>query len=446
MAHPYPCPPETMQNILSCIPHLYTWTYDPDGTLIATTCPNRAIFHELFFQCDYMQQILDYAKNASSPYALSIYMGLVWYAVLEKEENILKKIYLLGPVFQYPVSPRRLDNVLREYEDRGMSFRSRRLLLQAMKDLPVIPHTQLASYGIMLHYCANGQRLTYRDLNALKDTPEDAESSPEKRRNRRPRPSESDPSEPLESFYAGTAEEFDQKQTPMPDAVYQTIRRTEENLVERLRSGTLLDTEAPDDPQTYHMALLPTDSSGIVSPLGKSRFSAVLLTYLCARTAVDCGLTWEEAYRLADEYIGKIDEHHSPIGLQHLMSSICQDFGDRIRRFRRDSHPCSREVRLCEDYVHNHLTENIPMKHLADLTGYTPYYLSRKFKEETGCPLTAYIRREKIKYAAHLLITTEDSISKITEEIGLSSRSHFSEDFAKIMGMPPGAYRKKFQK
>ena len=92
MAHPYPCPPETMQNILSCIPHLYTWTYDPDGTLIATTCPNRAIFHELFFQCDYMQQILDYAKNASSPYALSIYMGLVWYAVLEKKENIMKKI------------------------------------------------------------------------------------------------------------------------------------------------------------------------------------------------------------------------------------------------------------------------------------------------------------------------------------------------------------------
>ena len=103
-------------------------------------------------------------------------------------------------------------------------------------------------------------------------------------------------------------------------------------------------------------------------------------------------------------------------------------------------------MRLCEDYVHNHLTENIPMKHLADLTGYTPYYLSRKFKEETGCSLTAYIRREKIKYAAHLLITTEDSISKITEGIGLSSRSHFSEDFAKIMGMPPGAYRKKFQK
>ena len=45
MAHPYPCPPETMQNILSCIPHLYTWTYDPDGTLIATTCPNRCLLY-----------------------------------------------------------------------------------------------------------------------------------------------------------------------------------------------------------------------------------------------------------------------------------------------------------------------------------------------------------------------------------------------------------------
>ena len=105
MAHSYPCPPETMQNILSCIPHLYTWTYDPDGTLIATTCPNRAIFHELFFQCDYMQQILDYAKNASSPYALSIYMGLVWYAVLEKEENILKRFTFSVRFFQYPGFP-----------------------------------------------------------------------------------------------------------------------------------------------------------------------------------------------------------------------------------------------------------------------------------------------------------------------------------------------------
>lgn len=446
MKPPYPCPPETMQNILSCIPHLYTWTYAPNGALIDTTCPNRAIFHELFLQCGYMQRIFDYAREASSPYALSIYMGLVWYAVLEKEENILKKIYLLGPVFQYPVSPKRLDNVLREYEKQGMSFRSRRLLVQAMKDLPVIPHTQLASYAIMLHYCANGQRLTYQDLNALQDTPEEAETSPEKRERAKPGPLKTDPSESLESFYAGTAEEFDQKQPVMPSAVYQIIRHTEENLIEHLRSGISSETASQADPQTYHMALLPTDASGIVSPLGKSRFSAALLTYLCARTAVDCGLTCEESYRLADEYIGKIDEHHSPIGLQHLMSGICLDFGDRIRRFRQNSHPRSREIRLCEDYIHNHLTEHIPLEDLAALTGYTPYYLSRKFREETGQSLTAFIRQEKIKYAAHLLITTEDSISKITEDIGLSSRSHFSEDFAKIMGMPPGAYRRKFRK
>ena len=443
-----PCPPETMQNILSCIPHLYTWSYTPDGTLIDTTCPNRTIFHELFLQCGYMQRIFDYAKEASSPYALSIYMGLVWYAVLEKEENVLKKFYLLGPVFQYPVSPKRLDNVLREYEKQGMSFRSRRLLLQAMKGLPVIPHTQLASYAIMLHYCANGQQLTYQDLNALRDTPEreDTPVGKDAPAKKDTPPLKTDPSEPLETFYAGTAEEFDQKQPLMSSAVYQTICHTEENLIEQLRSGIQPDANAQANPQTHHMALLPTDASGIVSPLGKSRFSAALFTYLCARTAVECGLTCEESYRLADEYIGKINEHHSPIGLQYLMSGIYRDFNDRIRRFRQNNHPRSREARLCMDYVINHRTDPISLEDLAALTGYTPYYLSRKFREETGQSLISFIRQEKIKYAAHLLITTEDSISKITEEVGLSSRSHFSEDFAKIMGMPPGAYRRKFRK
>ena len=182
MAHPYPCPPETMQNILSCIPHLYTWTYDPDGTLIATTCPNRAIFHELFFQCDYMQQIRITQKCLLSLRPQHLHgSGLVRSS--GKEENILEKIYLLGPVFQYPVSPRRLDNVLRGIRRPGNEFPVPPSALQAMKDLPVIPITQLeASYAIMLPLLRQRPSgWTYRDLNALKDTPEDAESFPEKR-------------------------------------------------------------------------------------------------------------------------------------------------------------------------------------------------------------------------------------------------------------------------
>lgn len=104
---------------------------------------------------------------------------------------------------------------------------------------------------------------------------------------------------------------------------------------------------------------------------------------------------------------------------------------------------CHPNIRLCVDYIRNHSTEPISLETLARLSGWSTYYFSRKFKKDMGFLLLPSVRREKIKYAAHLLKTTEDSIDEILEKISLSSRSHFSEDFTKIMGMPPGAYRKQ---
>ena len=433
--------PQQMLSVLTAIPHLHTWIYDEKGSLLESSCPQAEIFHRLFCQCGYPQKISDYAKNASAPYALSIYMGLVWYAVLEKQQEKLARVYLLGPVFQYPVTRQRLDEILREYESMGMNFRSRRQLLAAMEDLPVIPHTQLASYAILLHYCVTGETLSYEDLNTLPDTPPTPEM-----RSALKQHDDHFPDDELEDFYSGTVRDFPEKKIQISPSVYRNIRRTEDDFLGHLRLGTL----PLEDPQTRHMALLPTDASGIHTPTGKTQLSAAILTALYARTAADAGLSCEESYHLADEYLGKIYELHSPMGLQTLMGDMVEDYTRRVQSGTSagttSDTAYSREIQLTADYIRNHLSDAIPLSDLAELTGYTPYYLSRKFKQETGCPLPAYIRQEKLKYAAHLLITTESSVAEITEAISFSSRSHFSEDFAKQMGMPPGEYRRRYGK
>lgn len=417
-----------MLDTLSSIPGLYTWTYDATETLLGSTCPQdmQDLFHKLFSECNYHEYLHEYAKNHSAPYALSINMGLVWYAILEKKDGKLAKIYLLGPAFQYPVSLKQLERTLSQYEELGMNFRSKRQLLKAMGRLPVIPHTQLASYAIMLHYCVTGERITYQDLHLLQDSPANPNFP-------------SDHSQPsLEAFYTGTINELEQKSMEISPLTYQTIWNTETEMLEHLRLGI-----SPEQaPFAHRPVLLPTDTSGIQTPIGKLKTSAVILTSLCARTAVECGLTYEKAYHLADEYLGKIEnEPHSPVGLQRLIGQIYEDFYEHIQSHRQKSKTYSHETGLCLDYVQNHVTERIALKDLACLTGYAPYYLSRKFKEETGTTLREYARVQKIKYAATLLVTTKDSVADIAEKVGLSSRSHFTQDFHDIMGMSPAAYR-----
>ena len=72
-------------------------------------------------------------------------------------------------------------------------------------------------------------------------------------------------------------------------------------------------------------------------------------------------------------------------------------------------------------------------------------HLSRRFTQEAGVPLAAYIRIEKTEEAKRLLRYTDKHISSIAIFLGFSSQAHFSKVFKEITGMTPGIYREKKQ-
>ena len=83
---------------------------------------------------------------------------------------------------------------------------------------------------------------------------------------------------------------------------------------------------------------------------------------------------------------------------------------------------------------------------LAKETGYTEYYFSHKFKQETGMSVADYIRREKVRHARLLLSGTKMSIQEISDDLAFSSRSYFSSTFQKETGMSPSEYREQNRK
>lgn len=155
------------QELLWAVEHLYYWQCDANGNILETNAPRniRQGIHSLFIQSDFPQKVEIYSKDADTPYALGMYMGLEWFVVIEKKNGNLEQMHLLGPVFFSPVDEEQLEDFLREYEGQGMAFHSRHLLIRSLKELPVIFQKYFTQYALMLDFVVNHRRLSYEDVN-----------------------------------------------------------------------------------------------------------------------------------------------------------------------------------------------------------------------------------------------------------------------------------------
>lgn len=105
----------------------------------------------------------------------------------------------------------------------------------------------------------------------------------------------------------------------------------------------------------------------------------------------------------------------------------------------------SRQIRACCDYIELHAEDDLSMEALARQAGYSKYYLSRKFKEETGATVTEYIKAARMERAKLLLAATELSVQEISEKLHFCSRSYFSTVFLQTVGCTPTEYREKVE-
>lgn len=68
--------------------------------------------------------------------------------------------------------------------------------------------------------------------------------------------------------------------------------------------------------------------------------------------------------------------------------------------------------------------------------------LRRLFKTYMGKSIYEFTKDTKMLYAAHLLTTTNISISEIGYQLGYESPSYFTKTFRDVFGISPQEYRK----
>ena len=187
---------------------------------------------------------------------------------------------------------------------------------------------------------------------------------------------------------------------------------------------------------------LESDGVGVLSrnPVTNLKYHFVITTAMITRLCRQNGMELEQAFRLSDFYIQKLDDIHTIQGVQTLHDEMVMDYTEKMRRFfRNDTN--SKHINACKEYIYSHIKERITIEDLADTFGVSASYLSRLFKEETGISVSTYIRQQKIEVAKNLLQFSEYSMIDIANRLSFSSQSHFIQQFRDIVGMTPKKYR-----
>ncbi len=100
-----------------------------------------------------------------------------------------------------------------------------------------------------------------------------------------------------------------------------------------------------------------------------------------------------------------------------------------------------RQLRKVEDYVREHLAEDICVDALATLTELSPFHFSRVFKEATGMTPMQFVTRDRITRAQQFIRETSRSLIEIALEVGYTSPSHFAKVFRRVTGVTPKEFR-----
>ncbi len=190
---------------------------------------------------------------------------------------------------------------------------------------------------------------------------------------------------------------------------------------------------------------LQTPTSGRVgrmsaNALQQQKYAFISFATLISRAAIRGGLPNEVAFSLSDIYCQRADVQREIPVLEQLTYDMALDFCTRVAEVRQASIQ-SPPVRICLDYISQHLHDDLRLDRLAHHCGLCSRSLSMKFKAELGVGITEYIHREKLREAKYLLTHTDHTLTQITSYLNYPTQSYFTQIFKKYEGCTPLQYR-----
>ena len=392
-----------LKSLIPSAESFHIWCYTHEGQLLGCSCHGviRETFHHAFQALGAYDKMLEYTAGTDhdEPRILGSSIGIQWAITLEKERRN-SVVFVLGPVVNMPVDGKGIRSALIGSYSYMNDTSWIEPLCTLIPALPVMSYAVFGRYVMLVHNVLTGQQLGMEALSAGAKLPEKRQCYEMNQRNR------------IDIYQS-------------EQALLDVVRRGDINYDRVLSRSSSLSPGVPVQGR---------------DPLRQMKTSIVVFTTLVTRAAMEGGLSPEIAYPLGDSYIQTAEDCQDSGELNSLAHAMYHDFIYRVHQLRANPH-CSHAIQKCCDYIELSLDRKIHARDLATLVGYTEYYLTEKFKNETGLSVSDYVRNAKINRAKMLLQSTDLSVSDISERLAFNSSNYLIRVFKELEGCTPAAYR-----
>ncbi len=387
-------------GMVYCSKGISCWGFSLLGDFFYSTCASHETFLEHLHQSGCLDYVTSYQGDRRRPLLLSDKAGFLWvadYLWKDKQPDI---VILMGPFLLEPCS---YDTVKKSIDALDENIKTKVNLLKEMINVPVVDLSVIQQYAVMLHFTLTEEHLQGENI--------------EFQGYGKPKPEEED--EDLVSTRN-----------------YQQSHFREQQILHYVREGNGNISEIMSGPKDGPLTGYYSERSDLRS----EKNTVIIFTALCARAAIEGGLSPAKAKRMENEYINQVEECDTTTQLMNVNLKMLGDFIHHVHECKMTQSQ-SLAVRNCKDYIQRNLTHEIRLENLAKETGYSEYYLTKKFYKETGIRLNDYIKDARIELAKVWLTTTDKTIEEISDEMQFTTRNYFSKIFRDKEGMSPVTYR-----
>ncbi len=130
-------------------------------------------------------------------------------------------------------------------------------------------------------------------------------------------------------------------------------------------------------------------------------------------------------------------------GLARLFRTLVQGWVHEVEeRHTRPDLPDGRAATVVR-FLKYRATEEVRLGDLAEELHLSESRTSHLVGELFGASFQELLKRERILRAKVLLTTSEDTVGQIARRVGMPNEYHFNRTFRKLVGLPPGRYRRQ---
>ncbi|MGT2800182.1 helix-turn-helix domain-containing protein [Streptococcus marmotae] len=387
-----------LKTLISYAYHLDLVCYD---RLENPSSDNNPLLNILLTEENLVHKALVQGLATDKPFILSNQINLTWFVAIEKENNELKNVFFLGPVYLSDPDPVPISHYVQQL---AISFSNRIELENYLKNIPVTPILSLLQNGMMLHYTLTKEKIALHQILAENRSEEKI-------------PSHHSENSPNHSAWL------------IESQIMQLVEEGNSNFREKLSELSL----------NRNVGHLSNNDS-----LRQVKNMILASVVLVSRAAIRGGLSPAIAYPLSDYYIRSTEKCQTISELTNINNIMMEDFVNRVHQTK-ESPIKNKYLLIVRDYIDSHLDKPLSVEELAQLVNYSPYYLTRKFKKEFNIDIIHYIQQARLAYSLDLIRYSQMSIQDISQQLYFSSPSYFSKLFKEYYQCTPNTYRKDYQ-